>query len=222
MTCWEPVDSHTLYFFPDIFCLLLSTFPGQRRRKHVTVGLLLGLNVEGVLVIQINVCSIRKKRRLSYKLKLSQDPPPRGHDARRSTHLSANSNRGLRKTSGPSVGKRSQSCQNEAWRSPGNVERGGKKDLSLDWVRICRRIFICVCWGWHVLYDLWWARTQCLINWTYITFFSFVSSALSVSSIFLFKGIIQWTICQIRHCVTNERLLARHVRVKRRERIQKK
>lgn len=38
----------------------------------------------------------------------------------------------------------------------------------------------------------------------------------------LFKATFRQSICQIRHCVTNERLLAGHVRVKRREGTKKK
>lgn len=29
-----------------------------------------------------------------------------------------------------------------------------------QWVKICRQICTCVCWIWHVLYDLWRARTH--------------------------------------------------------------
>lgn len=94
----------------------------------------------------------------------------------------------------------------------------GKKDLSQDWVKIWRRIFTCV-FGVDMFSMIFGEQVQSLINWTFITvtILSILSFSLSVSyETFLFKGICQWTVCQIRHCVTNERLLARHVRVKKR------
>lgn len=89
-----------------------------------------------------------------------------------------------------------------------------KKDL--EWARICRLRFSCVCWGWRVLCNNVPSDTPNLYHCNF-PFFLCLPLCLFRVILFSFKAIFQWPVCQIRHCVTKEHFLAGHAWLKRRE-----
>lgn len=213
------LQTPTLNISSQIFsAILLSTFPGQRRRRHAAVGLLLVLNVGHVVVIEINVLIVHKKRERCHKLYSSHDPPTRGRDANTRQTKFAFSKRCV----GHLLEKEARHAKIKQDVVQGTEREVDKRlkplgeDLQADF-QLCLLRLTCSLWSLA-------SKNTRLINWTYITvtFLSFVSSPLSVSyDSLLFKGIFKLTICQITHCVASERLLARHVRVKRRKRRRK-